>query len=237
MALLSFTKQALLDQEVADLPWHLPEITRWRLHLSPTGEFTQDRQLEGGVLEYRTNSSDELSFTYTFPANSMLIGPSTLVIDIAAPDHDDLDTHAHIFKANASETFLSHLNMPIPPNTPASTVETMTQNRIWRYQGPNGMIWASKRHVSDSLSGKTWITLSLEHEEKIKPGEVVRLRVQLWPTGIVYEAGEQLVLKVSERQMGLPALPELLEPTSANKGNHVLHIGGSHEANLQFSTI
>jgi predicted acyl esterase len=85
--------------------------------------------------------------------------------------------------------------------------------------------------------GKTWNTLSLEHEKKIKPGEVARLRVQLWPTGIVYEAGEQLVLEVNGRQMGLPTLPELPEPTSANKGNHVLDIGGLHEAYLEFSTI
>ena len=34
MALLNFSKPALLDQEFADLPWHLPDVTRQKLHLS-----------------------------------------------------------------------------------------------------------------------------------------------------------------------------------------------------------
>ncbi|CAN9420564.1 unnamed protein product [Alternaria alternata] len=246
MALLNFSKPALLDQEFADLPWHLPDVTRQKLHLSSPGKLTHNKlqQLQEEVLlEYQADSSDEISFTYAFLTKTVLIGPSTLVIDIAAPSHDDLDIHTHIFKADASGAFLSHLNMPVPPSSsnssssPASTVETMTQNRIWRYLGPNGMLRASKRHVHGALRARTWETLSHEGEEKVKPGEVVRLRVQLWPTGIVFEAGEQLVLKISGREMGLRGLPQSPEPSNMNKGKHVLHFGGSYENYLEFFTL
>ncbi|KAF7672005.1 alpha beta-hydrolase [Alternaria burnsii] len=243
MALLNFSKPALLDQEFADLPWHLPDVTRQKLHLSSLGKLTHNKQqqLQEEVLEYQADSSDEISFTYTFSTKTVLTGPSTLVIDIAAPSHDDLDVHTHIFKADASGALLSHLNMPVPPSSsnssPASTVETMTQNRIWRYLGPNGMLRASKRHVHGALRARTWETLSHEGEEKIKPGEVVRLRVQLWPTGIVFEAGEQLVLKISGREMGLRGLPQSPEPSNMNKGKHVLHFGRSSENYLEFFTL
>jgi predicted acyl esterase len=245
MALLNFSKPALLDQEFADLPWHLPDVTRkQKLHLSSPGKLTHNKQQqlqEEALLEYQADSSDEISFTYAFSTKTVLIGPSTLVIDIAAPSHDDLDVHTHIFKADASGALLSHLNMPVPPSSsnssPASTVETMTQNRIWRYLGPNGMLRASKRHVHRALQARTWETLSHQGEEKVKPGEVVRLRVQLWPTGIVFEAGEQLVLKISGREMGLRALPQSPEPSNMNKGKHVLHFGGSYENYLEFFTL
>ena len=248
MALLNFSKPALLDQEFADLPWHLPDVTRQKLHLSSPDKLTHNKlqQLQEEVLlEYQADSSDEISFTYAFLTKTVLIGPSTLVIDIAAPSHDDLDVHTHIFKADASGAFLSHLNMPVPPSSssssssssPASTVETMTQNRIWHYLGPNGMLRASKRHVHGALLTRTWETLSHEGEEKVKPGEVVRLRVQLWPTGIVFEAGEQLVLKISGREMGLRGLPQSPEPSNMNKGKHVLHFGGSYENYLEFFTL
>jgi predicted acyl esterase len=239
MALLNFTKPALLDQEFADLPWHLPDVTRQKLHLSSPRKLTHNKQLQEEVLEYQADSSDEISFTYAFSTKTVLTGPSTLVIDIAAPSHDDLDVHTHIFKADASGALLSHLNMPVPPSSSslASAVEIMTQNRIWRYLGPNGMLRASKRHVRPALLGKTWETLSHEREDKVKPGEVVRLRVQLWPTGIVFEAREQLVLKISGREMGLRGLPQSPEPSNMNKGKHILHFGESFENYLEFFTL
>jgi predicted acyl esterase len=237
MALLNYTKPAIVDQEFADLPWHLPDIKKQKLHLNPTGKLTQDKQVEEKLLEYQGDSSDEIAFTYTMPTKTVLTGPSTLVVEMAAPEHDDLDVHAHIFKADASGTILTHLNIPIPDNTPPSVVNKATHIRIWRYEGPKGMLRASKRHVSEALSGKTWSTLSHERDDKVKPGEVVRLSVQLWPTGMVYEAGEQLVLKISGREMGLPALPDLPEPENSNKGKHVLHVGGAGEGYLEFFTL
>jgi hypothetical protein len=115
MALFNLPKPALLDQEFADIPWHLPDITRRELHLSSTGKLIHNKQLEGGTIEYQADSSDEVSFTYAFSTKTVLTGPSTLVIDITAPEHNDVDVHAHIFKADASRALLSHLNMPIPP--------------------------------------------------------------------------------------------------------------------------
>jgi len=132
---------------------------------------------------------------------------------------------------------LSHLNISIPANTPSEVAEKMTQNRVWRYLGPSGMLRASKRHVSDALRGKTWETLSMEREDKVAPGEVVRLRVQLWPTGMVFEAGETLVLKVSGREMGLRDLPGAEVMANQNVGVHRVYVGGEMEGHLEFFTI
>ncbi|KAI4944778.1 hypothetical protein J4E91_008465 [Alternaria rosae] len=237
IAFLNFTKPALLDQEYPDLPWHLPTATVEKLHLGPTGTLTATAPLSENIMQYQADSSEELTFTYIFPSKTVLTGPSTLVLSIAAPTHNDLDIHAHIFKASATGTILSHLNIPIPTNTPLPTVENMTQNRVWRYLGPSGMLRASKRHVSDTLRGKTWETLSLERDEKVVPGEVVRLSVQLWPAGMVFEAGEMLVLKISGQEMGLRDLPGAIGMENENVGVHRVYVGGGMEGYLEFFTI
>lgn len=237
IAFLNYTKPALVDQEFTDLPWHLPSVTPRKLYLAPAGKLSEEKQTEPAELSYQADASDEVAFTYEFPFKTILTGPSTLVINAAAPDHDDLDIYSHIFKADKNGTILSHLNIPLPDNLPDETVNTMTENRIWRYWGPNGILRASKRHVSQELSGKTWKTLSYERDEKIMPGEVVRLENQLWPTGIVFEAGEKLVLKISGREIGVAALPNLTEAPNANKGKHVLHFGGVSEAYLEIFTL
>jgi len=237
MAFLNFTKPALLDQEYTDLPWHLPTTTVQKLHLDPTGTLTPTAPLSKTAIEYQADSTSELAFTYVFPSKTVLTGPSTVVLSIAAQDYNDLDIHAHIFKASASGTMLSHLNIPIPANTPSEVAEKMTQNRVWRYLGPSGMLRASKRHVSDALCGKTWETLSMDRDEKVQPGEVIRLRVQLWPTGMVFEAGETLVLKVSGREMGLRDLPGAEVMANENVGVHRVYVGGEMEGYLEFFTV
>jgi len=72
---LNFSKPALLDQEFADLPWHLPDVTRkQKLHLSSPGKLTHNKQQqlqEEALLEYQADSSDEISFTYAFSTKTV----------------------------------------------------------------------------------------------------------------------------------------------------------------------
>ena len=98
------------------------------------------------------------------------------------------------------------------------------------------MLRASQRHVSPEKSGKTWKTLSHERVQLVSPGEVVRLDVQLWPTGIVFEAGEKLVLKIGGEKLGVPALPHLPNEPNKNRGKHIVHVGGKSDSHFQFFT-
>lgn len=237
LALLRCTGPALVDQEFTDLPWHLPSATSRKLYLASSGKLTTEKETENRKLTFQADLSEEVAFTYQFPSKTVFVGPSTLVIDVASTDHDDMDIYTHIFKADSNGKILSHVNMPKPDDTSAEEFEKMTQNRVWRYEGPNGKLRVSRRHVSPELSGKTWKTLSHAKEEKVKPGEVVGLEIQLWPTGIVFEAGEKLILKISGTEVGLPDLPNIPPPRNENKGKQVLHFGGSSEARLQFFTL
>lgn len=207
-----------------------------QLFLNPDGKLSTDKASSGGKLQYQADTTDSISFTYEFPSRTVLCGPSTLSVDIAAPDHNDLDVYTHVFKASNDGTILSHKNIPTSDSLSVEQEFQITNNRIFRYWGPQGMLRASQRHVSPEKSGKTWKTLSHERVQLVSPGEVVRLDVQLWPTGIVFEAGEKLVLKIGGEKLGVPALPHLPNEPNKNRGKHIVHVGGKSDSHFQFFT-
>lgn len=237
LALLNYTGPAIVDTPFQDLPWHLPSAEREVLHLTPPGGISKEKPTLSETLSYNAESSDTLEFIYTFSRRAVMVGPSTLIIDVSSPEQDDLDVYTHIFKASEDGNILTHLNIPIPHGVPEDVAAKATHNRIFKYWGPSGILRASQRHVSCERSGKSWNTLSHEQVQKVQPGTVVRLEIQLWPTGIVFEASEKLVLKISGESIGIPALPNLVKEVGINRGSHIIHIGGASEARLEFFTI
>ncbi|CAG9982720.1 unnamed protein product [Clonostachys byssicola] len=234
VALLRYPQPALLDQEFEDLPWHLPSASKQQLFLDSQGGLSVSNPAESSTQSYRAESSEALTFSYRFSSRTVIIGPSTLSIHIASPAHDDMDIYAHIFKADAKGNTLTHMNIPISPEEAAST---LTENKLFRYRGPTGCLRASRRHVSPQQSGKTWHTLSFSRVEPVKPGDIVKLDIQMWPTGIVFGEGERLILKVSGKYIGLPSNPGLELEAINNRGQHVVYTGGEFASSLQFYTL
>ncbi|KAF4967725.1 hypothetical protein FSARC_4786 [Fusarium sarcochroum] len=237
MAFLNYNKPAIVNQEFEDLPWHLSSAHTQQLYFNSDGSLSKERPAESSTLEYQADSSDKLSFSYNSRSKTTITGPSTVVINIASPNHNDLDVYTHIYKADANGQILTNLNIPLPEGLSEEVIEKATTNRAFRYWGPDGWLRASRRHVSPELSGKTWKTLSYGRPELVTPSESVRLEIQLWPTGIVFEAGEQLILRVSGEPLGIPALPHLLKPENGNKGKHIVQIGGEAGGYLQLYTL
>ncbi|KAL4889704.1 hypothetical protein BDV59DRAFT_210129 [Aspergillus ambiguus] len=237
LALLNYTKPPIINREFSDLPWQLPSAVSSRLYLRPDCKLSGQKPLvQSGILHFQADTAEEIAFTFDVPSKMTIVGPSTLVIHASAPDHDDLDIYTHVFKADKEGNILSNLNIPTPDGLPAEEQAKLTENTVFRYWGPNGILRSSRRHVSTEKSGKTWKTLSYERIEKVQPGEVVRLEIQLWPTGIVFEAGEKLVLKICGEKLGVPSLPHLLKEPNQNRGKHALYVGGQWESYLQFFT-
>lgn len=236
LALLNYTKPAIEDKSYTDLPWHLPEVVSKDLYLTPEKGLSTVKPPSSHTISYQADTAEEVDFIHEFISKTVIVGPSTLVIDMSAPDHDDLDVYTHIFKADRDGKVLSHKNIPTPDTLSAEEEFKTTNNRVFRYWGPSGILRASQRHVSAEKSGKSWNTLSYEHPQKIKPGEVVSLEIQLWPTGIVFEAGEKLILRISGEKLGVLSLPHLIKEPNPNQGKHVLHLGGQFASRLQFFT-
>jgi predicted acyl esterase len=77
----------------------------------------------------------------------------------------------------------------------------------------------------------SWIPkLSFGGTEPIPQGEVVQLQIALWRTGIIFEKGESLILKVSGHDM---RLADFERPRGnfevVNEEKHYVHFGGRYE--------
>lgn len=183
--------------------------------------------------------TEELLFTHTFSTTTYLVGSSKAFLYMSCPDHTDLDVFVQLRKASSSGELLQNINIPLKALGISSADEVGTINSN-KYLGPSGILRASHRALDTKLSKAHWAVHSHkeEDEQMVEPGKVVKLEIGIWPTGMVFEAGEKLVLKVA----GHPLVLAEFEPlrgkfVAGNRGRHLLHLGGEYESFLEIPTV
>jgi hypothetical protein len=114
-------------------PWNLgiPDGT-----LSGLEEF--DAPSEPSILSYKSESSDSLLFTHTFPHKAQLIGIPKAVLYMSCPDHNDMDVYVQN-KLDKSGNHILNLNIPWK-GIPIQSFDEFTPeavNRGGAAQGPS----------------------------------------------------------------------------------------------------
>ena len=109
--------------------------------------------------------------------------------------------------------------------------------------GPVALGWlrASHRELDAEKSTEWQPVHTHTRSQKIKPGEVVPLDIEIWPSGTKFSAGETLRLIVQGTDLN--RYPKDKVPVyfrheaSVNKGRHSIHAGGAHESYLLVPVI
>jgi predicted acyl esterase len=73
-----------------------------------------------------------------------------------------------------------------------------------------------------------------DKEEKVTPGDVVKLEISLWPMGIHFEAGEGLLFRVQgfiDTSSDFPSHIDM-KLDNLNKGEHTVHFGGRYDSTI-----
>jgi predicted acyl esterase len=104
---------------------------------------------------------------------------------------------------------------------------------ILRYKGPDGRLRVSARHLDAQLSTPDVPAHSFARVEKLWPGQIVDVEIDLLPMGMVFYPGEQLRFVVSARNLMGTLMPGIRDYAGANSGQHVIHTGGEHASYLQ----
>lgn len=137
-----------------------------------------------------------------------------------------MDVAVQIRKIDASRHQLVHLNYPCP--VPLDQVPNVN---IAKALGPQGFLRASHYlsrggqrgppKLSD-LASQTDLLYSHREREAIKPGQIFRLEIPLWPIGMTFSAGEGIGFNISGHDMCLPETVEcqLDKPEDENVGRH-----------------
>ena len=102
-----------------------------------------------------------------------------------------------------------------------------------RYKGSNGRLRVSARHLDEELSTDIIPAHSFDRVEKLQPGEIAEIEIDLFPIGIVFYPGEQLRLVISSKNDLGAIMPGTPAYVPENKGKHIIHTGGLRASYLQ----
>ena len=159
-------------------------------------------------------ASGSVCFDHRFDRGTEVTGTMAVRLWVGAPEADDADLFVLVRKIDAQGQEVPFLG----------------------YQGfardvvAKGWLRASHRELDPGRSrpGRPWHTHRTV--EKLGPGEVVAVDVEVQASSTFFEAGSTLRLEV--RGSDGARYPGLRHPRTVNRGPHVLHTGGEHDATL-----
>ncbi len=164
-------------------------------------------------------------FEITFTEPTELVGHMKLKLFMAAEAADDLDIFVGVYKFDSAGAFV--------PFSYYSFFE----------DGPVALGWlrASHRELDPEESTEYQPVLAHQRELKVKPGEVIPLEIEIWPSGTRFEAGEKLRLIVQGTD--LQKYSKITDPIytrhedTVNSGRHLIYTGGRYDSYLLVPVI
>ncbi|MFG3133233.1 CocE/NonD family hydrolase [Streptomyces tendae] len=187
---------------------------------------------DGATAGYTVGANpDTVSFVTRFDRETVLVGYPKAHLWVEAEGHDDMDLFLLVQKLDAHGTPLQQFTVP----NQGALIQDVTERgaSILRYKGSDGRLRVSMRHLDEKLSTEDVPAHSFDRVEKLSPGDVVDVEIDLLPVGLTFYPGEQLRLVVSGRSLLGTMMPGNREYVPANKGRHIVHTGGEYASYLQ----
>lgn len=174
---------------------------------------------------------DLVSFVTRFDQETTLVGYPKAHLWVEADGSDDMDLFVLVQKLDAYGTPLQAFTA-LNRGAVAQDV-TERGGSILRYKGSDGRLRVSMRHLDKALATDDVPAHTFDRVEKLSPGEIVDVEIDLLPIGLTFHPGEQLRLVASGRSLLGTMMPGNREYTPANSGRHIIHTGGDHASYLQ----
>ena len=171
------------------------------------------------------------AFTLRVDTPTEFVGYPKASLWVEADGSDDMDLFVFFQKLNADGEQLEQFT--IPNHGPQVQAVTRNGAAILKYKGSNGRLRASMRRLDAAKSTDAIPVHSFDRIEKLAPGEIVRLDIDLFPVGLALRPGEQLRLVVSGANLIGGPMPGNATTPTINRGRHIVHTGGDHASYLQ----
>ena len=102
-----------------------------------------------------------------------------------------------------------------------------------------GFLRVSHRELDDRRSTPQQPFLLHQREQRLAPGEIVAVDIELWPQSTLFRAGEALrvLVKGTDIQSYQPPKSAAGHRQLRNAGRHILHTGGRFDSHLLLPVI
>jgi len=177
----------------------------------------------------------QVSFTVRFQEETTLVGYSKVHLWVEAEGADDADLFVLVQKLTANGTPLQEFNTL----NQGAAIQDMTERSgsVLRYKGSPGRLRVSARHLDDTLSTDTVPVHTFDRVEKLHPGEIVDVEIDLFPIGLVFHPGQQLRLVISARNLLGGIFPGNPFYDGRTAGQVTVHTGGSRASYLTLPVL
>lgn len=225
------------DIVLEDFP--VPGTDYQDLFLSENGRLSSSPPSQTQTLTY--NSEDRksvLEFNHTFTEPSRLIGLPKAEIYISCEAQDDFVVFVLLRKKDKDGNDMMHLNFPFEasPIKSMAEIDTKSTHSVNTWIGPMGVLRASRRAIDPKRSiHPNFPFHPHEKEEKITPGDVVKLEIGIWAIGTDYEAGESISLRISGQNPTAAEFNAWSKPRpehELNHGEHKVYFGGEYPSKI-----
>ena len=200
----------------ADFP--IPRTVYKKLYLDANRKsLSYDPSYEHTRTSYDAQT-EEACFDITFDEDTEISGFMKLHLWVEAEGHDDMDLFITVQKLDETGEFIP----------------------TWvfgeRHPGAWGKIRVSRRDQDPQLASDIQPVQSLTKTEKLEPGQIVPVDIEIYPYSRFWHKGEQLRVRVAGRYIRDPWFEPFSWDTD-NKGRHVIHTGGTYDSYLQIPVI
>ena len=164
-------------------------------------------------------------FEIAFAEPTELIGHMKLKVFMAADGADDMDIFVGVYKFDANDHFVPFAFYAFFDDGPVAL----------------GWLRTSHRELDREKSTEHQPVLAHQRELKLRPGEIVPLEIEIWPSGTRFEAGEKLKLIVQGTD--LQKYSKIVAPIyyrhedTVNRGHHLIYTGGQYDSHLLVPVI
>lgn len=160
-----------------------------KLYLSATDHNLQTNLPQQESIDTYQSTSEENKVTYRYRMDKAteITGYMKLHLWVAAPDHDDMDLSVKVEK-------LSKDGQPLP-------------DAFGNHIAATGRLRVSMRQLDESKSTEAEPYYTFTSEQKLKPGEIVPVEIEIWPIGLYFAEGEILQLTVEAYQPEKASIP------------------------------
>lgn len=189
-----------------------------KLYLDAADMSMKKELVEGEAKAAYDSAEEEITFDYRFEEDTELTGYMKLRLYVAAESYNDMDLFINVQKLSTDGTFL-----PI-------TLFGEPHPGVW------GKMRVSRRKLDEKLSTDYCPVQAHTCEEKLEPGQIVPVDIELVPTSRFWHKGQQIRVQIAGRYIREDWFEPLTWDTD-NKGRHIVYTGGRYESFLQIPVV
>ena len=181
------------------------------------GTLNREQPAKEASVSYDAETGDA-NFDITFEEDTEISGLTKLRLWVEADGNDEMDLFIHMKKINENGEIPLRVFGNDDPGTP-------------------GKLRVSHRAL-DSEKSKEYLPIHTHtSEQKLKPGEIVAVDIEIYASARLWHKGETLRINVAPRVVRDESWFLPFVYATDNKGRHVIHTGGQYDSYLYAPVI